>query len=69
MTWILWDEYVRNQMKWAERLEKLADESEGELSREYRIYSERAMVNASLALSEMIAISAAMMNRQADTLH
>ncbi len=69
MTWILWDDYVQSQMHWADRLEKLAEEADGEQSTLYRAYSERALVNASLALSRMIAVSAAMANRSSGPLH
>ncbi len=57
MTHIVWTGYVREQMHWAERLAKIAEETENGSAETLRAQADRALINAGIALGQEISDS------------
>ena len=55
MTTVDWSGYVSEQFRWAERLMAIAEETEGEESRELRLKAEATLIEASHKLGVALA--------------
>ncbi|MDP6574633.1 MAG: hypothetical protein QGI63_09070 [Rhodospirillales bacterium] len=55
MTTIDWSGYVSEQFRWAQRLMAIAEEAQGEESRELRLKAEATLIDASHKLGVVLA--------------
>lgn len=66
---IVWDGYIQDQMHWAERLSKIAEESDNGTAAVFKDYADRAFANAGTAMARVVAIGAAMRGKPQATSH
>lgn len=51
---IIWNSYIQEQLRWAERLNTLAAEASPGQSEEIKLFAKRASMNARMATNDQI---------------
>lgn len=56
MTRIVWNDYIKSQIHWAERMAKIASETDNGTADALRAHSDRAFTNAGVAIANSIGV-------------